>query len=255
LDGSKAIRGGIPLVFPQFGQPDKAMPQHGFLRVNYWTVDESSAYDGTDSAGITYNLTLQDVKAARGGLWDKDSTEYDCSCSYHVKIDGNKLTTTLEVHNIGNTDFPFQNLLHTYYLVDGKSALDGDQCYVKGLEGYDVVDKITDAEYTCGSDPIIMDGEVDRIYTPPTGKDVVDVIIGVGGDQSLKMTATGKVNGVGWPVSCVVWNPNKEKAASMADFGFDQYHEMICVEPGMLAKPTLEAGKVAELIQTIETMT
>jgi glucose-6-phosphate 1-epimerase len=31
-DGSKPIRGGIPLVFPQFGQNGK-LPQHGFARL------------------------------------------------------------------------------------------------------------------------------------------------------------------------------------------------------------------------------
>ena len=37
LDGSKAIRGGIPLVFPQFGL-GPAMPktQHGFARNSRW---------------------------------------------------------------------------------------------------------------------------------------------------------------------------------------------------------------------------
>lgn len=28
-NGVKAIRGGIPVVWPQFGQPDPSMPQHG----------------------------------------------------------------------------------------------------------------------------------------------------------------------------------------------------------------------------------
>ena len=36
LDGTKAIRGGIPLVFPQFG-PGK-LPQHGFARVSKYIV-------------------------------------------------------------------------------------------------------------------------------------------------------------------------------------------------------------------------
>jgi glucose-6-phosphate 1-epimerase len=110
------------------------MPQHGFLRVNYWTVDESSAFDNNESAGITYTLDLEDVKLARGGVWD-EQTLFDCKFLYHVKIDGTKLTTELEIHNTGGNSFNFQTLLHTYYLVDGKQAIDGSQCYVKGLEG------------------------------------------------------------------------------------------------------------------------
>jgi glucose-6-phosphate 1-epimerase len=133
-DGSKAIRGGVPLVFPQFGQPDTSMPQHGFLRVNYWTVDESSAFDSSDSAGITYTLDLKDVKVARGGVWD-DQTLFDCKFQYRITIDGARLTTELEIQNTAGKSFNFQTLLHTYYLVDGKQALDGSQCYVKGLEG------------------------------------------------------------------------------------------------------------------------
>jgi glucose-6-phosphate 1-epimerase len=134
LDGSKAIRGGIPLVFPQFGRPDESMPQHGFLRVNPWTVDESSAYDRHDSAGITLSLALKDVKAARGGVWD-EQTLFDCVCLYHVKIDGTVLCTTLEIRNTGEKSFPFESLQHTYLNVGGKAAMDGSQCYVKGLEG------------------------------------------------------------------------------------------------------------------------
>jgi len=38
FDGVKAIRGGVPVVFPQFGQPDKAMAQHGFARTSMWVV-------------------------------------------------------------------------------------------------------------------------------------------------------------------------------------------------------------------------
>ena len=44
--GPKAIRGGIPLVFPQFG-PKGPLPQHGFARVSKWTwggIVEQSSY-------------------------------------------------------------------------------------------------------------------------------------------------------------------------------------------------------------------
>jgi glucose-6-phosphate 1-epimerase len=135
LDGSKAVRGGIPLVFPHFGpDPNDQMPQHGFLRMNYWTVDESSMYDNDNAAGVTYTLDLKDVKQSRGGQWDSD-TEYNCLCCYRIKVEKSKITTTLEIKNTGEKRFPFQTLLHTYYQVDDKSALDGNKCFVKGLEG------------------------------------------------------------------------------------------------------------------------
>ena len=135
LDGSKAIRGGIPLAFPIFGpDPDGNMPQHGFLRVNPWKIDEDSAYDNSDAAGISYSVTLKDITAARGGIWD-EQTLLDCSCKLHVKVDATKLTTTLEVQNTGDKSFPFQALQHTYLKVDGQAATDGSQCNVKGLEG------------------------------------------------------------------------------------------------------------------------
>lgn len=49
LDGSAAVRGGIPIVFPVFGSPkdhedhqglDK-LPKHGFARTTEWKVKES----------------------------------------------------------------------------------------------------------------------------------------------------------------------------------------------------------------------
>lgn len=221
LDGTKAIRGGIPLVYPQFGQPDKAMPQHGFLRNNVWQVDEESVYDRQDSAGINYTLTLKDVKNSRGGKWD-EHTELDCFCVYSIKIEASKMTTTLGIKNISSKPFDFQTLLHTYYLVDGNAALDASQCYVKGLEGYAVHDKINDEKYKLGGDPVVIDKLTDRVYTPPTGKDAVAVTIGVGAGKTMHMSATGLVDGATVPVSCVVWNPFKENAAAMGDFGDDQ---------------------------------
>eukprot|EP00481_Brizalina_sp_1-RS-2013_P000279 TRINITY_DN10756_c0_g1_i1.p1 TRINITY_DN10756_c0_g1~~TRINITY_DN10756_c0_g1_i1.p1 ORF type:complete len:119 (+),score=12.83 TRINITY_DN10756_c0_g1_i1:50-406(+) len=38
-DQIKAIRGGIPIVFPQFGPGP--MKQHGFPRVSIWNIDKS----------------------------------------------------------------------------------------------------------------------------------------------------------------------------------------------------------------------
>jgi len=227
LDGTKAIRGGIPLVFPQFGQPDKSMPQHGFLRNNTWKIDEASAYDNTDSAGISLTLDLKDVQNSRGRKWD-ENTALDCSFVFSVKVETNKMTTELEIKNTSSNAFEFQTLQHTYFLVEGSAALDNSQCYVKGLDGYSVVDKITNEEYVLGDDPIVISGNVDRVYTPSSagGMEVVNVDIGVGHSKKIKMTATGTLDGASTPVSCVVWNPFKEKAAEMGDFGNDQVNTL-----------------------------
>jgi len=44
LDGSKPVRGGIPIVFPCFGPPilpeHSRLSQHGFARSEEWKVDK-----------------------------------------------------------------------------------------------------------------------------------------------------------------------------------------------------------------------
>lgn len=229
LDGSKAIRGGIPLVFPQFGQPDKAMPQHGFLRTNLWNVQDQ--YDDEESAGVTFTLPLNEAVNSRGGKWSKDETKYDCVVSFSVKVTSSSLITTLTIDNTGDIPFDFQTLQHTYLKVE--NALDPKACNVTGLEGYTCEDKITNETYTLGNEPIIIDANVDRIYSNPEKKNL-SVNVQTGRETVVQVEATGSVDGEQVAISGVVWNPHEKKAKEMSDFGDEQYTEMICVEPGML---------------------
>jgi glucose-6-phosphate 1-epimerase len=231
LDGSKAIRGGIPLVFPQFGQPDPSMPQHGFLRTNRWEVDDSSLYDNDEAAGVSLQLSLDKAVNSRGGKWDT-STEFKCIVILSVKVMPLSLSLTLSIENTGEKEFDFQALLHTYYRVD--NALDPTTCNVTGLQGYKVYDQITDESYSLEQDPIIIDGNVDRIYSPPAGTRDLIMEIQTGACRKVRLTASGQVDGQPVPVSAVVWNPHEQKAKDMSDFGDEQYVNMICVEPGLL---------------------
>mmetsp|Transcript_10482 Transcript_10482/g.15003 ORF Transcript_10482/g.15003 Transcript_10482/m.15003 type:complete len:323 (+) Transcript_10482:43-1011(+) len=253
MDGSAAIRGGIPLCYPQFGQPDKSYPQHGFLRRNKWKVVEGSQFDTDDSAGVSLELELKDVTVARGdGTWGNDTT-LNCKCVYTVKIDANSMTNTLAMENLGSEAFDFQVLLHTYYLVAMGKALDHELCNVKGFEGYLVDDKVSGETYTLGSDPVtIPEVIIDRVYTPPSGKIDLNLTIAAGTDNMVELKANGDVDGTAVPVSGVVWNPHKIKAEAMGDFGSDQYNDMICVEPGLLSNvPKLEGGKIATFTQVM----
>lgn len=251
LDGSKAIRGGIPLCFPQFGQPDKSMPQHGFLRNNYWKEVEGSRFDDDEYASISMELALADVVHARGGKWDNNTT-LDAKCTYTVIINGEGFTTTIEMNNLGTESFDFQVLLHNYFLVQERKALDTQHCNVKGLEGYTVDDKISGKEYLCDAPVTIPECIIDRVYTPK--KEIMDLklTIAAGPTNYLSLVASGEVAGKRVPVSGVVWNP-MEKAKVMGDFGDDQFNDMICVEPGLLSNiPTLKGGKIAFFTQTVK---
>jgi glucose-6-phosphate 1-epimerase len=260
LDGSKAVRGGIPLVFPIFGQPPpqtkSTMPQHGFARNNIWTIVDGSLYDNADSAGGSFQLEFRNVSAASRGTDNPWSAEGDheyisVKLELVVEITAEKLTTTLNVDNTGQVSFPFQALFHTYYSVDNHAALDNDQCFVQGLEGYSGYNQLTKSSMTLGSEPVTISAEVDCIHTPPEGKDAAEVIIGVGNNSTVSLHCYGLIDGVSAPISVVVWNPHIEKAAGMADFGSDQYVDMICVEPGILGHSVLDAGKRAVMKQVI----
>jgi len=248
LDGSKAIRGGIPLVFPQFGQPDKSYPQHGFLRRNYWKAGLKE--EGGDSSSCEFYLDLKDVETARGdGQWGKE-TKYDCRITLTVKILAEELTTIMKFDNTGAVPFDFQTLFHTYLKVAGGKALDPTSCNVSGLEGYKAEDKITGEEYVLGESPIIIDREVDRIYQN-SSKPILSVVVNTGG-QKVSLKAKASVDGKETPVSVVVWNPHIEKAKGMSDFTDEQYHDMVCVEPGVLYDvPSIENGKSAVFEQVI----
>lgn len=251
LDGTKAIRGGVPLVFPHFGpDPDGTMPQHGFLRNNLWTVNRQ--FDDAASAGIVLSLKLKDVVHARGGKWAEGGGDLDCTVTMQVTIDASSLTQTLTIVNTSATAFDFQTLFHTYYEVANHEALDKDQCNVTGLEGYTCGDKITGETYVIGSNPIFIDRNVDRVYTPPAEKKVVELDIKTGGGTTARLKAFGTVDGKEVSTSCVVWNPYKENAEAMGDFNNEGYLDMICCEPGLLKDiPSLEGGKECVFTQVI----
>lgn len=258
LNGSKAIRGGIPVVFPIFGPPTEEgsdMPQHGFARTNLWKLVSSK--DEDSQATMIWRLDVKSDDAtieSRGtkGLWAPSETAPACQLEYTICLTATSMTCTLTMNNTGSVTFPAQALFHTYYEVHNQAALDTTKCYVKGLEGYERIDKVDSTKNGMETDElVVLEGETDRVYNPPADKNKVDVTLTLEGPYKIQAEASGHVDNQEVPMSCVVWNPYQVKAKAMSDFGDDQYHEMICVEPGMLGQHTLEPGKTAVAQQII----
>lgn len=240
LDGSKPVRGGIPVVFPVFGPPPadhatSALPQHGFARTSRWEYLGSSA---SESSGIKldFGLDASTLPAAARAQWP-----HAFGLQYSVTLTpGAQLRTMLTVRNTGSAPWECQMLLHTYFRVPAIA-----QTRVAGLLGAAYVDKVLGAtrhDETHAALPIT--GEVDRVYA------------GLAQDTTSIVDADGKTL---FDVQrdnlrdTVVWNPWIEKAKAMGDFKPDDgYKNMLCVEVGAVdGWQRLEAGETFEAGQLI----
>lgn len=121
LDGSKAIRGGIPIVFPVFGPPPKdhatgKLPQHGFARSVLWEfLGKNTSESASGKRGGDEEVKL-DFGLSSGMLPDemRQKWPYDFGLVYSVTLGKGTLETGLHVQNTGGEVFEFQALFHNY---------------------------------------------------------------------------------------------------------------------------------------------
>jgi len=109
LDGSRAIRGGVPVIFPQFAERGAGM-RHGFARVSTWRLEDSGV-EG-DAAWAVFGLNEADLPAALATAWP-----HRFALALRVAVRANELTMSLSVRNTGDASFPFAAALHTYHVV------------------------------------------------------------------------------------------------------------------------------------------
>ncbi|KAL0571820.1 hypothetical protein V5O48_010150 [Marasmius crinis-equi] len=141
LDGSKPVRGGIPVVFPCFGAPThpdhKNLSQHGFARSEVWK------WDGVvmdNEAGVSIRLALEPSPKITA-LYTKPFR-----LEYVVTLGEHQLSTDIHVTNTStSTAYPpdvleFQALFHNYIRAPSDTLL------VTPLKGLSYKDK-TDSGY------------------------------------------------------------------------------------------------------------
>lgn len=225
-DGSKPIRGGIPVVFPQFGSsslytneaPDE-LPSHGFARRSMWKLQ-------TDGHGeAIFELESNDATRAQ---WN-----YDFKLTYTIRLLGHHgrsvLQCELGVENTGKQSFGFHALLHNYFAVDNI-----EDVVVDGFSGCSYNDKLNMADVVNEKDErpeLTIDREVDRIYVGSQETTLTE------GDAEKLIVQHDFQN-------CVVWNAWAEKAQRLSDMADDEYKVYVCLEPGNVQEVTrLPAGE------------
>ncbi|ROH93346.1 D-hexose-6-phosphate mutarotase [Stagnimonas aquatica] len=206
-----AIRGGVPVIFPQFAG-EGPLPKHGFARSARWSVQSAAPASAT--------LVLEDNAETRA-RWPQAF-----SLQLQVLIGGDTLEIRFSVRNTGTQAFRFTAALHTYLRVNEIAEV-----ALRGLQGLRYRDSAGGGiERQEQSSAVRFDGEVDRIYfDAPSQLRLRD------GRQALEVRQSGFTD-------TVVWNPGATKAAALADLPAGDDRRFVCVEAACVGNPVLLAS-------------
>lgn len=214
----KAIRGGVPVIFPQFETkgPDRSLPRHGFVRNRAWRFE--SQRQGTTHAQATLQLSDNDETRA---LWP-----HGFELELTVSVGGAQLELELYVRNSGSTAWPFSAALHTYLKVNQLA-----QVRLHGLMGLTYTDNVLGTEALEEQPDRRISGEIDRIYQKAGS------LLFSEGQRQLRIQADNLPD-------AVVWNPGPEKCAALSDMPPEDWRRMLCVEAARVTQPkTLSPGE------------
>lgn len=214
----KAIRGGVPVIFPQFAERGSG-PRHGFARTTDWQLDEPRG--GADFACVTF--FLEDSAATRAH-WP-----HAFRAELTVAVSGTRLDIELEVENRGEAPFDFTAALHTYLRV-----AEVETACVEGLQGHGYEDNAAGGETRIDrAETLVVAGEVDRLYA-----DAPATLLLRERGRSLALQSDGFRD-------AVIWNPWEDKCAALADMPRDGFRRMLCIEAANAARPVcLEPGAI-----------
>ncbi|MGL5247418.1 MAG: D-hexose-6-phosphate mutarotase, partial [Brooklawnia sp.] len=230
FEPGKAIRGGIPIIWPWFGagaDNDKA-PAHGFARLSEWHLRHAQV-SPAGVATMLFGLEGWEVPEHLTSDMPRDFT-----LGLQVSM-GRALSVQLMV-TAGAEDLRFEGGLHTYFAVG-----DIKKTRVEGLDGAAFSDRLTN-QTQVQSGAVDFTGETDRVYESKESTRIVDEAWG----RTIQVEKVGSSQ-------TVVWNPWIAKAAAMADFGDDEWTGMVCVEAVNTREQSIvvPAGETHLLSQTI----
>lgn len=201
-----AIRGGVPICFPWFGNKtdDPKAPAHGFVRTIAWQLASIAQIEGAVTVSMVTESNEDTMR-----WWPAEFR------LLHRATFGAELSLELIVTNQGRAPLRFEEALHAYFRVG-----DIERARVRGLDTVHYLDKTDSNRKKTQQGEIAIVSETDRVYLN-TG-DAIELV-----DAVLpRMTRVTKENSR----TTVVWNPWVQKAHSLSDFGDDEWKQMICIE-------------------------
>lgn len=202
FNGEKAIRGGVPICFPWFGNAGGEQT-HGFARNVKWDLIDIQELE----RGVQVTLELVDNEETRI-MWPH---KFKNTLTFVLT---NIATISLLTENTDEHPWSYSGAIHTYFGVGditntiisgvGTKYLDGTENYIE-----------TRGENVCS-----IDKEVIRVCTASD-----DSIVVCDSDNQRDIVVKNSGHN-----AAVVWNPWKETTKSMTDMPDEDYSKMLCVE-------------------------
>ena len=205
FEQGKAIRGGVPIVFPQFNTMGPG-PKHGFLRNIRWALQSPPRQT---PEGCECELSVESSDHTRA-LWP-----HEFKARFKLTLTDNSLRMALSVTNTGDKTWEFNNALHTYFAIEELS-----QTRVHGLANTQYWDNGTpfDQRNTFKHNTLSFNGAIDRVtFDVPGALELEDQ------SRTLRITQPGFAD-------TVIWNPGEEGAKAIGDLADEEHPIMLCVE-------------------------
>lgn len=216
LQPGRPIRGGIPVLFPWFGErwngaehlaaTGIASPMHGFARTSVWTVTRTHL---SPAGEVHLTLTLGPSDLSRSMGYD----HFTATLEFRM---GHALHVALTVTNHGTTPMVFEEGLHSYFAVGDVHAFK-----LGGLRGSTYFDKRDhDIRKVQRETLFQFTRDVDQVHVhtaePLTLHDPGNV-------RTLTVAKTG-LN------TTVIWNPWDVLTPGIPDLPPDAWQHFVCVE-------------------------
>jgi glucose-6-phosphate 1-epimerase len=214
----KAIRGGMPICWPWFGnfqrnpqsvqvmrQSSEPANAHGEVRALDWELMGM----GEDGDALIVEFIQPKAEGHLPG-WP-----HTVGLKLQIRLDS-ALNVSLVSFNAGPEDVTLSQALHSYFAVS-----DIKQVSIEGLDGVSYLNTLESWEtQNVQVGDITFTGETDRIYqgTP----DLISIV-----DPEWKRRIQIQTIGSN---SSVVWNPWIEKTKTLGDMQADGWQNMVCVE-------------------------
>lgn len=223
FDQSKAVRGGIPICWPWFGQA--GTPSHGFARTSQWSLLEHRE----NEHGVIVSLTLEDNDETYA-IWPH---KFKNVLTFEI---GKELKVNLTSTNTDNQPWSYSGALHTYFDIANIHNID-----ITGM-GPNYLDSTLQGKACEGGSTLTFTSETDRVYTQP---EATITINDTNNNREILVTNEGHN-------AAVIWNPWQALSISMGDMADNSFETMVCVE-STIYQPSIELapGQFHTLATTI----